>query len=487
MAKESMDKTHAGADLKDQIRMRLSQEATNTSKSKQLNFGQESILLKHLPKLEILDLGQTKEPKSAEQKLDSKKSVADLMKEQKIIDKQPKAAQTTTKAKEDKEQQTSIKCTVKVLSMSAAQKEMEKEETANFIVRRSGKIECLKNPESPPAESITVVVEPPETPSSAKKPTTASEDQENEELQRQKTEDLTSYLSERLAAKGRQSQVENIDKVEEVSARVKDVVEPTTADTTRKSGVAGSRSHVSSDRVQEQPASRGSSDSPKEITYDYFVNWLYQEMKATNAASLQDLMKRLGEQGKLPKEVVAKFADKEFLKEFEQFLQRWSETGITPSEAEMQKFLPPELRAVVLGDASSCAIADATNATPTDFALRIAEDAKEVALRMRTSGYCFRGVKRSLLENNVKLYGRSAYMAKEQLERDGRFEKILTTDNLTSHGLLPGDVIVHPKGYKPGRKKPDGHIAVYLGNGREASDHLTNLIGGKAYVFRPRV
>ncbi len=520
MTKESTDglRTIKDGAPKEDTRKLFSLESSQRTKEKRsmsLYSGQESVLLKHLPKVEIFDskLANSKESKpKTEEKLDSKKSVAELIASKRIKDKRESgtvgASTKPTKPSQDsadsqtpsKDLQQSQKCKVKVLTDEAAEKELSSGKKPHFVVKRNGDIECLKDPENAPTDEISVVVEP-RQPDEAKV---------EEETQKRNTEDLKRYLSERLSAKGRQAEIEAVKEVEKASVRAPGVTESTYAgrsqieDTqprtqalrSRESEQAqtfSERTPASAERTQPEHLQRSSDDAPKQFTYDAFMSWLFREMKASNATSFEDLIKRLGEQGKLPKEVVEKFTDKKFLKEFEQFMQTWAATGKTPSEPDLQKFFPAELRAAVLGvetsevDANSCVITDRGNSAPSEFALRIAQDAKEVALRMRTTGYCFRGVKRSLRENEVNLEGRSAYMAKEQLERDDRFQKILTTDNLTSKHLLPGDVIVHPKGYMgPGRYKPHGHIAVYLGNGREASDHVTNLIGGKAYVFRPK-
>jgi len=125
-------------------------------------------------------------------------------------------------------------------------------------------------------------------------------------------------------------------------------------------------------------------------------------------------------------------------------------------------------------------------ATQSESAVKLAKDACSVANQMDTSRYCYRGVKRALAKSRVTLEGMSAYMAKDQLDRDDRFEKVLVTNNLVSAKLERGDVIVHPQNYLPGESKPDGHIAIYLGDGKEASDHVQQLIGGKATVYRMR-
>lgn len=69
-------------------------------------------------------------------------------------------------------------------------------------------------------------------------------------------------------------------------------------------------------------------------------------------------------------------------------------------------------------------------------------------------------------------------MAKDQLSSDERFEEASFND------LQPGDILVHDRS----SNHPYGHIAVYLGNDTEASDHVQQLISGEQYggttVFR---
>lgn len=98
---------------------------------------------------------------------------------------------------------------------------------------------------------------------------------------------------------------------------------------------------------------------------------------------------------------------------------------------------------------------------------------------MKSVGYCFRGVKRALKKVGVKLDGNSAHQAKAQLSSDSRFKKVPMSK------LREGDILVHGKS----RRHPHGHIAVYLGNKKEASDHIGKLVTGRFYggttVFRP--
>lgn len=123
-------------------------------------------------------------------------------------------------------------------------------------------------------------------------------------------------------------------------------------------------------------------------------------------------------------------------------------------------------------------ISTASNETSSPFAQKIAGSARSVARSMGSVGYCFRGVKRALRKVGVSLEGGSAYMAKDQLADNELFQRVSIED------LRVGDILVHGAS----ARHPHGHIAVYLGNGKEASDHVGRLITGARYggttVFR---
>jgi hypothetical protein len=69
-------------------------------------------------------------------------------------------------------------------------------------------------------------------------------------------------------------------------------------------------------------------------------------------------------------------------------------------------------------------------------------------------------------------------MAKNQLDNNDQFKRV------SIKSLHVGDILVHGAS----ARHPHGHIAVYLGNGKEASDHIGRLITGARYggttVFR---
>lgn len=115
--------------------------------------------------------------------------------------------------------------------------------------------------------------------------------------------------------------------------------------------------------------------------------------------------------------------------------------------------------------------------------LQMAKSALMTAKRMHSNGWCYKGVTDALKPLGVELSGPAAYMAKDLLQNDPRFQPVRIEDPTQLH---PGDLIVHG----PTGSHPYGHIAVYLGNNHEASDHVQkvvlNAIGPYSYsvVFR---
>lgn len=128
---------------------------------------------------------------------------------------------------------------------------------------------------------------------------------------------------------------------------------------------------------------------------------------------------------------------------------------------------------------SAPASAASADIEPDEYvANRITRAAYREAKSRNTVGWCYAGVADALEKVGVNLHGASAYMAKDQLLRDQRFAAVSISD------LRPGDVLVHGRS----ASHKHGHIAVYLGNGLEASDHVQSLIKGAGYggttVFR---
>jgi len=105
-------------------------------------------------------------------------------------------------------------------------------------------------------------------------------------------------------------------------------------------------------------------------------------------------------------------------------------------------------------------------------AAKLAESARRVAANMNTTGWCAKGVGDALDAAGLSSQRvPSAYMKADILARDPRFREI----DASGGNIPPGAVIVHPAGYN-GAGSVHGHIAVSLGNGQEASDHIQRLI-----------
>jgi hypothetical protein len=121
------------------------------------------------------------------------------------------------------------------------------------------------------------------------------------------------------------------------------------------------------------------------------------------------------------------------------------------------------------------------SARSTKDALRIAHNASRIARKMNSVGRCYRGVTLAMRDFGVTLTGMAAYEAKGQLIRDRRFKVVHAN---RTKDLRTGDILVNG----PIKTHPYGHIAVYLGQDQEASDHiqpvLFNTIFGKTTVFR---
>lgn len=114
---------------------------------------------------------------------------------------------------------------------------------------------------------------------------------------------------------------------------------------------------------------------------------------------------------------------------------------------------------------------------------KLAQVAESNARANGTTGWCLREVNDSLETSGFNIRRQpSAYMAADELARHPDFHEVQPPSDLRS--LPAGAVVVWDKG--PG--KPDGHISIALGNGKEASDHIQNQItnyGTSVRVFFP--
>ena len=115
---------------------------------------------------------------------------------------------------------------------------------------------------------------------------------------------------------------------------------------------------------------------------------------------------------------------------------------------------------------------------------RIADAAYAEASRRGTVGHCYNAAA-DAIESVVGafLYGMHAYMAADQLAAHSRFAEVSVSD---LRSLPAGAVVVWSRG-----SSESGHISIALGDGREASDHITSQMtshygGGHARVFFPR-
>ncbi len=114
----------------------------------------------------------------------------------------------------------------------------------------------------------------------------------------------------------------------------------------------------------------------------------------------------------------------------------------------------------------------------------LANVARNVASKMNSRGWCARGVMNALEAAGLKVPRvPSAWMAASKLAADPRFKEVKLTDAQIKQ-LPPGAIIVSGAYNSPGN--PHGHIAVSLGNGKEASDHIANIrTNGTQRVFIP--
>ncbi|MCY1043934.1 LysM peptidoglycan-binding domain-containing protein [Corallococcus sp. bb12-1] len=124
---------------------------------------------------------------------------------------------------------------------------------------------------------------------------------------------------------------------------------------------------------------------------------------------------------------------------------------------------------------------------PSSFganASRLASSAQSMASSMNTTGWCAKGVNRALAAAGLNVNPLpSAYMYGNVLAKDSRFREVSLTDEQIKQ-LPPGAIIVSDAYNSPGN--PHGHIAVTLGNGREASDHIAGIrTHGTQRVFIP--
>ncbi|MBN2358524.1 MAG: LysM peptidoglycan-binding domain-containing protein [Deltaproteobacteria bacterium] len=117
---------------------------------------------------------------------------------------------------------------------------------------------------------------------------------------------------------------------------------------------------------------------------------------------------------------------------------------------------------------------------------RLANAGRQVASSMNSTGWCARGVFNALEKAGMAITrSPSAYMAANTLAHDPRFREVHLTD-AEIRKLPPGAIIVSAPRQGSSGWNPHGHIAITLGNGMEASDHIQQLsLSGTQRVFLP--
>lgn len=273
------------------------------------------------------------------------------------------------------------------------------------------------------------------------------------------------------------------------------------------------------------------------LTKHHMQSWLSGLLgHPIDYSKLPDLLAKLEKEGKVPQGFAERFKDPEQLKKFEQLMDKMGGGKGDVTREEVNKLLPKELQETIAtdlskqytesskGDPANAALAwlngkGVKDLTPEDLSdpgnlgikdaaqkayslsvgrimsqagdnirfqdggdgsplgIQIAGKAEHVARTMGTVGWCKRGVRQALEPFGIHLQGSYAKDSAAQLANNPRVREVSTSD------LRPGDVLVHqPAG--SGRtigQRYAGHIAVYLGNGREASDHVQSLIRGQGY------
>lgn len=117
----------------------------------------------------------------------------------------------------------------------------------------------------------------------------------------------------------------------------------------------------------------------------------------------------------------------------------------------------------------------------------LANIAEKNARRKNTTGLCFQGVRETFEAAGLskgEIRGNSAYMAADMLANHNNFKEIQGVAKNQLRSLPAGCVIVWDRSFT----HRHGHIAVTLGDGREASDKIRNnvaLLNSNFRVFVP--
>ncbi len=124
-----------------------------------------------------------------------------------------------------------------------------------------------------------------------------------------------------------------------------------------------------------------------------------------------------------------------------------------------------------------------SNLPATERGRRLAQSASQVANNMGTVGRCKAGVRQAMERAGLgSIAGQSAYQAAGQLARRSDFREVNVSGS-DLRNLPPGAVVV----WGQTDRSPHGHISVSLGNGYEASDHVSRQLTSLRGDSRPRV
>lgn len=132
-------------------------------------------------------------------------------------------------------------------------------------------------------------------------------------------------------------------------------------------------------------------------------------------------------------------------------------------------------------------LASLTDVYNPDLGNNLANIAEKNANAQNTKGLCFKGVRTTLEKAGLsegEIRGASAYQAADMLANHKNFREVDVSKNELKE-LPAGCIIVWDRNYV-GTKKGDihGHIAVTLGDGKEASDHVSNKLVMKSTNHR---
>ncbi|HEY9885796.1 MAG TPA: hypothetical protein V6C96_00910, partial [Vampirovibrionales bacterium] len=126
----------------------------------------------------------------------------------------------------------------------------------------------------------------------------------------------------------------------------------------------------------------------------------------------------------------------------------------------------------------------------TEAGKRLANKAEAHAKATNTEGWCYKAVCDVVnpMFPGTNLHGGSAYMAKDQLKANPNFENITSSHEDNLNKLPAGAIVVFNKN----GRRPHGHIAISLGDGREASDKIREQLTPESYgttlsgIFMPK-